>query len=127
MKAGRKPRMLTEKEAFIMNILWDSERPLYVREILEKYPEPRPHFNTVATTVRILEDKGYVAHEVVGGSHRFIAIASRDDFRARRLADLIRDYFAGSYKSAVSALVEEEKISVDELREIIDIIEKKGQ
>lgn len=127
MKAGRKPRMLTEKEAFIMNVLWDSERPLYVREILEKYPEPRPHFNTVATTVRILEDKGYVAHEVVGGSHRFIAIASRDDFRARGLADLIRDYFAGSYKSAVSALVEEEKISVDELREIIDIIEKKGQ
>lgn len=127
MKAGRKPRMLTEKEAFIMNILWDSERPLYVREILEKYPEPRPHFNTVATTVRILEDKGYVAHEVVSGSHRFIAIASRDDFRARGLADLIRDYFAGSYKSAVSALVEEEKISVDELREIIDIIEKKGQ
>ena len=127
MKAGRKPRMLTKKEAFIMNILWDSERPLYVREILEKYPEPRPHFNTVATTVRILEDKGYVAHEVVGGSHRFIAIASRDDFRARGLADLIRDYFAGSYKSAVSALVEEEKISVDELREIIDIIEKKGQ
>lgn len=127
MKAGRKPRMLTEKEAFIMNILWDSERPLYVREILEKYPEPRPHFNTVATTVRILEDKGYVAHEVVGGSHRFIANASRDDFRARGLADLIRDYFAGSYKSAVSALVEEEKISVDELREIIDIIEKKGQ
>ena len=127
MKAGRKPRMLTEKEAFIMNILWDSERPLYVREILEKYPEPRPHFNTVATTVRILEDKGYVAHEVVGGSHRFIAIASRDDFRARGLADLIRDYFAGSYKSAVSALVEEEKISVYELREIIDIIEKKGQ
>lgn len=127
MKAGRKPRMLTEKEAFIMNILWDSERPLYVREILEKYPEPRPHFNTVATTVRILEDKGYVAHEVVGGSHRFIAIASRDDFRARGLADLIRDYFSGSYKSAVSALVEEEKISVDELREIIDIIEKKGQ
>lgn len=127
MKAGRKPRMLTEKEAFIMNILWDSERPLYVREILEKYPEPRPHFNTVATTVRILEDKGYVAHEVVGGSHRFIAIASRDDFRARGLADLIRNYFAGSYKSAVSALVEEEKISVDELREIIDIIEKKGQ
>ena len=81
----------------------------------------------MATTVRILEDKGYVAHEVVGGSHRFIAIASRDDFRARGLADLIRDYFAGSYKSAVSALVEEEKISVDELREIIDIIEKKGQ
>lgn len=125
MKAGRKRQVLTEKEALIMNILWE-HGPLFVREILEHYPEPKPHFNTVATTVRILEDKGYVAHEVLGGSHRFAAVASRDDFRERSLADLIRNYFAGSYKSAVSALVEEEKISLDELREIIDIVEKKN-
>ncbi len=124
MKAGRKRQMLTEKEAVIMNILWE-HGPLFVREILEHYPEPRPHFNTVATTVRILEDKGYVTHEVMGGSHRFQAVARREDFRERTLADLIRNYFAGSYKSAVSALVEEEKISVDELREIIELVESK--
>lgn len=122
MKAGRKRQMLTEKEAVIMNILWDNG-PLFVREILERYPEPRPHFNTVATTVRILEDKGYVNHEVLGGSHRFHAVALKEDFRERTFADFIRNYFAGSYKSAVSALVEEEKLSVDELKEIIDLIE----
>ena len=111
-----------------MNILWEGDsKGLYVREILERYPEPRPHFNTVATTVRILEDKGYVTHDVIGGSHRFRAIASREDFRERSFADLIRNYFAGSYKSAVSALVEDEKITVDELREIIDIIEQKNK
>lgn len=125
MKAGRKRQVLTEKEALIMNILWENG-PLFVREILERYPEPKPHFNTVATTVRILEDKGYVTHEVLGGSHRFRATALREDFRERSLSDLIRNYFAGSYKSAVSALVEEEKISIDELREIIDLVEKKN-
>lgn len=126
MKAGRKRQVLTEKESVIMNMLW-SRGPLFVREMFEAYSEPRPHFNTVATTVRILEEKGYVAHEVLGGSHRFYAVADKNDFRDRSLAEVIRNYFDNSYKSAVSALAEEEKISVDELREIIEIIENRNR
>lgn len=116
--------MLTDKEAIIMNILWDNG-PLFVREILERYPEPKPHFNTIATTVRILEGKGYVTHEEIGASHRFHATAKKEDFRNRSLTEIIRNYFGNSYKNIVSALAEEEKISADELREIIDIIESK--
>lgn len=123
MKAGRKRQLLTEKETEIMNILWD-HGPMFVREMLEFYPEPRPHFNTVATTVRILESKGYVDHEVFGTSHRFKAIVERKKLSSRSLTDVIRNYFGNSYKMAVSALVEEEKISVDELKEIVDLIEK---
>lgn len=124
MKGGRKPQILTDKEAVIMNILWDNG-PMYVREILEHYPEPKPHFNTVATTVRVLESKGYVCHQEIGSSHRFEAIVRKEDFGSRTLAQVIRNYFGNSYKNVVSALVEEEKISADELREIIDLIEKK--
>lgn len=98
---------------------------MFVREMVELYPEPRPHFNTVSTLVRILEEKGYVEHEVVGNSHRFHAVARMEDFRDRSLGEVIRDYFNNSYKSAVSALAQDEKISVDELREIIDLIESK--
>lgn len=126
MKAGRKKQTLTEKEAVIMNMLWE-HGPLFVREMLELYPEPKPHFNTISTTVRILESKGYVTHEVFGASHRFEAVAQKADFRSRSLADVVRDYFGNSYKSAVSALVEEEKISVDELKEIVDLIESKNR
>ncbi|MDE6071681.1 MAG: BlaI/MecI/CopY family transcriptional regulator [Muribaculaceae bacterium] len=126
MRAGRKKQVLTEKEAVIMNLLWE-QGPLFVREMLELYPEPKPHFNTVATTVRILEGKGYVEHEVFGGSHRFKAVLDRSDFRDRSLAEVVRNYFGNSYKSAVSALVEEEKISVDELKEIVALIESKNK
>lgn len=124
MKAGRKQNLLTEKEAFIMNALWNNG-PLFVREILALYPEPHPHFNTVATTVRILESKGYVSHEEIGNSHRFYAIACKEDFRDKSLADVIKNYFGNSYKNVVSALAEEEKISADDLREILEMIEKK--
>lgn len=115
---------LTEKEAAIMSLLWE-HGAMFVREMLPHYPEPRPHFNTVSTTVRILEDKGYVGHEAVGGSYRYHAIAQPDDFRARSLADVVKSYFNNSYKMAVSALVEEEKISVEELRELIATVESK--
>jgi len=125
MKAGRKRQLLTEKEKIIMQMLWHHGN-MTVREMLEQYPEPKPHFNTISTTVRILEDKGYVAHEVMpGGSHRFYATAEIGEFRRRSLSDVISSYFNNSYTSAVSALVEEEKISIEELREIIDMIENR--
>lgn len=125
MKAGRKTQILTEKETILMRMLWD-RGPMFVREMLEIYPEPKPHFNTVSTIIRILEDKGHVGHEVVGASHRYYAIARQVDFRKKSLARLVSDYFNNSYKNAVSALVEEEKISLDELREIIDLVERKN-
>ena len=107
-----------------MGLLWE-HGPLFVREMLPFYQEPRPHFNTVSTIVRILEDKGFVAHEVVGTSHRYYAVATPADFRSRSLAQVVKSYFNNSYASAVSALVEEEKLSVDELRQIIDMMEKR--
>ena len=125
MKAGRKKQLLTEKETELMNMLWE-RGPLFVREMVDLFPDPKPHFNTVSTTIRILESKGYVDHEVLGGSHRFRAVADRSEFRARSLGEVIRNFFGNSYKVAISSLIEEEKISVDEVKEILDIIEKKN-
>lgn len=126
MKAGRKPQLITDRERGLLEMLWQ-HGPLFVREMVEYCPEPKLHFNTIATTVRVLEEKGYVGHEVVGGSHRFFAIARKKDFRDRTLANVIRDYFDNSYRNVVSALVEEEKISAEELKEILAIIENKNR
>lgn len=125
MKAGRKKQLLTEKEAELMNMLWD-KGPLFVRDMVEIYPNPKPHFNTVATTIRILEGKGYVGHEVLGNSHRFYAMADKSEFRSKSLGDVIRNFFGNSYKVAISSLIEEEKISIDEVKEILELIEKKN-
>ena len=125
MKAGRKKQMLTEKEAELMNMLWE-KGPLFVRQMVDLYPDPKPHFNTVATTIRILETKRYVGHEVLGNSHRFFAIADKSEFRSKSIGDVIRNFFGNSYKLAISSLIEEEKISVDEVKEILKIIEQKN-
>ena len=125
MKKGRPKSLLTEKEEQIMQMLW-SHGPLYVREMVALYPEPQRHFNTVSTLVRILEQKGHVGHEVISGSHRFHAITKMENIRSNRLSTFIKNYFSNSYLNAVSALVKEEKISVDELKELIDMVERQS-
>ncbi|MCM1137852.1 MAG: BlaI/MecI/CopY family transcriptional regulator [Duncaniella sp.] len=126
MKAGRQRQLITQKELPIMQLLWE-KGPLHVRELLALYPDPKPHFNTIATLVRILEEKGHVGHEVIGSSHRFFATTPKEDFQKKSLAELVGNFFNNSYKNAVSALAEQEKISADELREIIDYIESKNR
>ena len=59
---------LTEKEEEIMRKLWTKDE-MIAREVWEMYPEPRPHFNTVATFLRILENKGWVNHRPIGNPH----------------------------------------------------------
>ena len=122
-----KTKKLTEKEAEIMERLW-ADGPMTVRELLERYDDPRPHFNTVSTIVRILVDKGFVEH--VGqknGAYLYGASVKPADFGRRSLAQVVKSYFNNSYSSVVSALVKEEKISVEEHREIIDMIEKHNE
>ena len=122
-----KTKKLTEKEAEIMERLW-ADGPMTVRELLERYDDPRPHFNTVSTIVRILVDKGFVEH--VGqknGAYLYGASVKPADFGRRSLAQVVKSYFNNSYSSVVSALVKEEKISVEELREIIDMIENHNE
>lgn len=109
-----------------MQLLW-THGPLHVKEMVAMYPEPRPHVNTISTLVRILEQKGFVAHNDEGGSYQYYAVAVLEDFRRSRLGSFIRNYFGNSYVGAVSALVEEEKISIDELRELIDMVEKRNK
>ncbi len=105
-----------------MQLLW-AHGPMTVRELVALYPEPQPHVNTVSTQVRILEDKGFVAHQPAGSGYAYYAVADKSTFRDRSLGQIIRGYFDNSYLNVVSTLVKDEKITVEELRELIDMIE----
>lgn len=117
---------LTPKEEELMQLLWE-HGPILISKLVELYPEPRPHFNTVSTVMRRLEGKGLVGHNEVGGAFHYYAIAKKEDFRRRSFGDFIKNYFGGSYYGAVSALVAEDKITADELKELLDLVERKGK
>lgn len=115
---------LTAKEEEIMQIFWQ-HGPLFVKEILDYMPEPKPHINTVSTVVRVLEGKGYVDHEKQGGSYKYHALLLKENYRKTTLREMLKNYFDNSFKSMVSALVEEEQLDAEELKEVMEIIEKK--
>lgn len=118
----KKMKRLTAKEKEIMDLLWQ-HGPMFVKELLEYYGEPKPHFNTVSTTVRILEKKGFLGHKQFGTSFQYFPTISEREYGRSSLGGIIRDYFEDSYLSAVSSFVKEEKISVDELKDLIAQIE----
>ena len=115
---------LTNKEEEIMIILWRLKKA-FVKEILAELTGDKPHYNTLSTIVRNLEEKKYVAYEAFGNTHRYYPLVSLEDYRKRFVNSKMVEYFDNSYKSMVSFFAKEEKISVDELREIINLIEKK--
>ncbi|MDR1553390.1 MAG: BlaI/MecI/CopY family transcriptional regulator [Prevotellaceae bacterium] len=116
-------RKLTTKEEEIMDFFWE-KGPLFVKELLTFYDEPRPHFNTVSTIVRILENKGFLSHETFGNTYRYFPAVSEEEFHKETLSNVVSKYFNNSYFNIVSSLVEEEKISLDELKKLIENVQK---
>ena len=115
---------LTNKEEEIMHILWKLEKA-FVKEVMAEITEDQPHYNTLSTIIRNLEEKGYVSHNAYGNTHQYFPVVTIEDYRKEFMSTAIDNYFNSSYKNMVSFFAEEDKISADELREILDIIEKR--
>ena len=118
-------KRLTKKEEVIMDHFWE-QGPLFVRELRELYPEPRPHFTTLSTQVRNLESEGFIDHKSYGPTYQYFAKVTKEEYKQRSLVGIIDKYFDNSYINAISALVKEDRVSLDELKELIDLIEKEG-
>lgn len=115
---------LAKREEQIMQVLWDLEKA-FVKEIVAALPDPKPHQNSVATMVRILQDKGFVAHNTFGRTHQFYPIISREKYQETAVEDVLGKYFAGSYSKMVTYFAENENISKNELEDILKIIKGK--
>lgn len=115
---------LTEKEEEIMLRIWEYG-PCSVKTIIDHLPDPKPHFNTVSTFVRILEQKGYVGRmENNARGYLYYALLPKSSYRKNAMRKLVNDYFGSSF-SMLSALVSDNEITPEQLRELLDMIEKK--
>lgn len=106
-----------------MNLLWE-HGPMSVKEMIDFYDDPKPHFNTVSTFVRALEARGLISHNGIGITFQYYAAVKREDFNKQSLLSFVDKFYSKHALNVVSALVSEEKISVEDLRELLDRIEK---
>lgn len=116
---------LTNKEEEVMQILWKLEKA-FVKDVLAEIKEDKPHYNTLSTIIRNLEEKGYVSYTAYGKTHQYYPMVSKEAYRKRFFNNAIDNYFNSSYKNVVSFFAKEEKISIDDLKEIIALIEKES-
>ncbi|GAB3239169.1 BlaI/MecI/CopY family transcriptional regulator [Hymenobacter seoulensis] len=114
---------LTQPEEEAMRGFWQLNGG-FIKEVLDLLPEPRPPYTTLASTVRNLERKGYLRGEKLGNTFRFTPLIQAEDYRKRFLGTFVGDYFRNSYKELVSFFAQDQKISAEELQEIIAMIEQ---
>lgn len=113
---------LTAKEEDIMQIVWDNG-DLFIRDIVARMPEPKPNYNTVATQVKFLEEKGFLGRRPMANSFQYTALISEKEYRGSTIGEVVARYYDNSYSQLVSQFVEEDKMDLDELKELIARIE----
>lgn len=115
---------LAKREEQIMIVFWDLKKA-FIREVIPHLPDPKPHYNSVATMVKILEDKGFLSHESVGNMYRYFPIVEREDYQKHAIKDIVSQYFDNSYPRMLAFFAKEQNLSEEELNEIVNIIKKK--
>ena len=107
-----------------MQILWELEKA-FVNDIVSRLSDPKPAYNTVSTIVRILEQKGFIAHKAYGRTHEYYPLVQKDDYSREYLNNFTQNYFSNSYKALASFFAQSETLSIKELEEIKVLVEEK--
>ncbi|GEN69888.1 transcriptional regulator [Chryseobacterium rhizosphaerae] len=120
-----KIQTLTKAEEQVMQYLWKIEKG-FLKDILDLFPEPKPHTNTVSTILKVLKEKEFVDYDVHGRQHEYYPLVSKEQYSGKTMKSLVKNYFKGSYKSAVSFLVEKNEMTVQDLEMLLDELKKKN-
>ena len=104
-----------------MEVLWKLEKA-FVKEIIAELPDPKPHYNTVSTMVKILEEKGFVAHEKLGNAYRFYPIVAEGDYQKRAVDDVVKRFFDNSPMKLVNYFAREQQLDAEELARLVKLI-----
>lgn len=107
-----------------MQYLWKLGKG-FLKEILDQFPEPKPHTNTVSTILKVLKEKDFVEYEVFGRQHQYFPLVSQEQYSGKSMKSLVKNYFEGSYKNAVSFLVEKNEMSVEDLEFLLNELKNK--
>lgn len=113
---------LTKAEEQLMKVLWKLERAI-IRNVVDEYDDPKPAYTTVATIMKILENKGFVDKTPIGNTYEYFPLISKKEYARGFIKRFVGKYFSNSYKSMISSLTENENLSAKEMEEIIEIFQ----
>ena len=116
-------KTLTKAEEQVMQVLWQLGEG-FIRDIMEAIKPPKPHQNTVATILKILVEKEFVGTRAFGRQFQYYPLVSKEDYSKASFKSLVKSYFSGSFSEAVSFMVKENSMSVEELETLLAELKK---
>lgn len=119
-------KSLTKAEEQVMQVLWKLNKA-FLRELVEAMPLPKPHQNTVATLLKILIEKEFVGIELFGRMHQYYPLISKEVYSKATMKTMVKSYFEGSFSNAVSFMVKENNLSVEDLERLLKELKKQGK
>lgn len=114
-------KLLTKAEEQVMLVLWKLGKG-FLKDIVDGTPEPRPHPNTIATLLKILVDKGFVEYEVQGRNNIYRPRISKTEYGKKSINQVLKGYFEGSPARLVSQFVADNKLTINELEDLLQLI-----
>jgi len=114
---------LTRAEELVMQILWDLGEGL-VKDVRDRFEDPKPARNTVSTVVRVLEKKGYIGHRAFSNVHLYFPLVSKREYSKSQLFGLMESYFDNSFPAMASFFAREKDLSMKELNGLLDVTRK---
>lgn len=114
---------LTETEIVLMEILWQKEK-VFMKDILEKYAEPKPASTTVATLLKRMQNKDLVGYKLYGNSREYFPKVKKEDYFQGEMSSMIDRFFNNSVSQFASFFTSNAKLSQKQLKELRDIIDK---
>ena len=112
---------LTKAEERIMHIIWQLEK-VFIKDILEEFDDPKPAYTTVATVVKMLEKKGFVAYREYGNAYQFYPLISKMSYSKKHVNPFFKRYFKGSIKDVITFFVDNNKVSTSDIDDAIKVL-----
>ncbi len=112
---------LAKREAQIMQAIWQLEKA-FIKDIVEALPEPRPHYNSVSTMVKLLKKKGFVDDEKLGNAYRYFAVVQKEAYQVKVVDDVVKGFFDDSPMKLVNYFAKEQKLDAADLERLLKMI-----
>ncbi len=114
---------LSKSEEQLMQYLWKLEKS-FMKDLLEIYPEPKPAVTTIATLLKRMTDKGFVAYKLYGKSREYYPLIKKKDYFSKHVHHLIKNFFNNSTSQFASFFTEETEMSEEELKDLRKLIDQ---
>lgn len=114
---------LTAAEEQLMELIWDKSE-VFMKDIIDTYPDPKPATTTIATLLKRMQNKGFVGYKLMGNSRQYYPLVKKSDYFSKHVKDLINDFFGSSAMQFASFFTKETNLSKDELEDLRKIIDE---